>query len=75
MDAQHDISHRDIVVYKNSTQHPDGKYFTIISATHSMYDPLMYVLMFPFGDKGWYTTDQAEDNQITKDKKYTAMHY
>ena len=75
MDAQYDISHGDIVVYKNSTLHPDGKYFTTISATHSIYDPLMYVLMFPFGDKGWYTTDQAEDDQITKDKKYTAMQF
>ena len=24
-----------------------------IASIHPMYDPLMYVLMFPFGDKGF----------------------
>ena len=34
-----------------------------------MYDPLMYVLMFPYGDKGW------EQDYKSGNKKYTAREY
>ena len=39
---------RDVVVY-NSAEDTLMRIDTI----HPMYDPLMYVLMFPFGDKGF----------------------
>ena len=68
MDRQ-DASQRDVVVYKNATSHPAGKYLMNIKATQPMYDPLMYVLMFPFGDLGW------ERDYKSGNKKYTAMQY
>ena len=40
-----------------------------IKATHPMYDPLMYVLMFPFGDMGW------KQEYRSGHKKYTVMQY
>ena len=64
-----DASQRDVVVYKNATSHPAGKYLMNIKATQPMYDPLMYVLMFPFGDLGW------ERDYKSGNKKYTAMQY
>ena len=48
-----DISSQDVVVYKSASQHPSGQSLMKISTQHLMYDPLMYVLMFPYGDKGW----------------------
>ena len=68
-DNQLDISERDIVVYKSASHHPDGKSLMRIKTSHPMYDPLMYVLMLPHGDKGW------EINYTTGNKKYTAMQY
>ena len=62
-------SGRDVIVYKNAASHPDKKYLMKIKATHPMYDPLMYVLMFPFGDMGW------EIDYKSGSKKYTAMKY
>ena len=64
-----DASQRDVVVYKNAKSHPGGKYLMNIKATHPMYDPLMYVLIFPFGDLGW------ERDYKSGNKKYTAMQY
>ena len=40
-----------------------------IKATYPMYDPLMYVLMFLYGDKGW------EQDYKSGNKKYTAREY
>ena len=34
-----------------------------------MYDPLMYVLMFPLGDKGW------EKDHASKKKDCSSMQY
>ena len=34
-----------------------------------MYDPLMYVLMFPLGDKGW------EKDHASKNKDCTSIQY
>ena len=64
---EQNASERDVVVYKNATSHPNGKSLMKIKAAHPMYDPLMYVLMFPFGDVGW------EINYKSGKKKYTAM--
>ena len=44
---------RDVVVYKSAEDHPNGHTLMRIDTIHPMYDPLMYVLMFPFGDKGF----------------------
>ena len=46
-------SGRDVVIYKTTADHPSAKSLMRIKSTHPMYDPLMYVLLFPFGDKGW----------------------
>ena len=46
---------RDVVVYKSAQDHPSGQVLMKIDTIHPMYDPLMYVLMFPFGDKGFST--------------------
>lgn len=42
---------RQICLYKRG--HDDGNYLQFIQDTHSAYDPLHYVLMFPYGDNGW----------------------
>ena len=52
-DANDFSSSRDVVIYKNVAHHPNGHSLMYMNAGHPMYDPLMYVLMFPFGDKGW----------------------
>ena len=39
---------RDVVVYKSAEDHPNGHTLMRIETIHPMYDPLMYVLMFPF---------------------------
>ena len=44
---------RDVVVYKSTEDHPSGQALMKIDTIHPMYDPLMYVLMFPFGYKGF----------------------
>ena len=41
------------MVYKTAEHHPNGTDLMTVNADHPMYDPLMYVLMFPFGDKGY----------------------
>ena len=50
-DCEH-TSSRDVVIYKNSSSHPDGHYLMNINTLNPMYDPLIYVLMFPHGDMG-----------------------
>ena len=44
---------KNIVIYKNKHSHPSERDLISIDDKHPMYDPLLYVLMFPFGDKGW----------------------
>ena len=51
--AHEAASKRDVVVYRSPEEHPAGHSLMTIDTIHSMYDPLMYVLMFPFGDKGY----------------------
>ena len=50
---RNDITSQDVVIYKSTTQHPTGQNLMKICIEHPMYDPLMYVLIFPHGDKGW----------------------
>ena len=44
---------KNIVIYKNRQNHPAKSSLMTIDDKNPMYDPLLYVLMFPFGDKGW----------------------
>ena len=44
---------RDVVVYKSAKDHPNGNTLMRIETIRPMYYHLMYVLMFPFGDKGF----------------------
>ena len=44
---------KNIVIYKNKENHPTKSNLMTIDYKNPMYDSLFYVLMFPFGDKGW----------------------
>ena len=52
-DTTESLDKRDVVVYKSADDHPNDHKFMSIESIHPMYDPLMYVLMFPFGNKGF----------------------
>ena len=71
-DSNQTLSKRDIVVYKSAEYHSNGHSLMTINTEHPMYDPLMYVLMFPFGDKGY---DLGIYTSKGKQKKVTAMNY
>ena len=72
-ESSESISKRDIVVYKSAEHHPDGKGLMTIGTEHPMYDPPMYVLKFPYDDKGYelgsYTSHHG------KGRKCTSMQY
>ena len=46
-------SNRDIVLYTRASSNPDSRDIKHLSETHQYYDPLHYVLIFPYGDSGW----------------------
>ena len=47
---------RDVVVSISLAEdHPNDHTLMRIETIHPMYDPLMYVLMFPFGDKEFFS--------------------
>ena len=52
-DTTESLGKRDVVVYKSADGHPNGHKLMSIESIHPMYDPLMYVLMFPFGNRGF----------------------
>ncbi|XP_071137070.1 uncharacterized protein [Mytilus edulis] len=54
-------TNRDIVLYKNSSNHPKGYDIIHITETHPKYDPLHYVLFLPYGHSGW-TIDSGNTN-------------
>ena len=64
-------SKRDIVVLKSAAHHLSGQFLMKVDTEHRMYDPLMYDLMFPFGDKGW----ELGCFNTRKNKQCTAMQY
>ena len=43
---------KNIITYKKREDHPQNKSLLSIDDKHLMYDPLLYVLMFPYGNKG-----------------------
>ena len=73
MDSNHNVSKRDIVIYKSVEQHPNNKGWMTINTEYPMYGPLMYVLMFPFSDKGYELglyTSKRKRTKITAIKYY-----
>ncbi|XP_063418456.1 uncharacterized protein LOC134701259 [Mytilus trossulus] len=64
-------SKRDIVLYCRSTNHPEGHNIIHINETHSKYDSLHYVLLFPFGEDGWHIDIKHNDNK----RKVSAMEF
>ncbi|CAC5384605.1 unnamed protein product [Mytilus coruscus] len=46
-------THRNIILYKNSTSHHKGYEMIHINENHPKYDPLHYVLLMPPGQDGW----------------------
>ena len=65
VDTQAVTSTRDEIIYKTAAHHPTGKSLMTIETIHPMYDPLMYVLIFPFGDKGF----EPKCHPLSKTKK------
>ena len=53
VDNSHQPLNKNIVIYKTKEHHPAKSNFMLINDKNPMYDPLLYVLMFPYGDKGW----------------------
>ena len=66
-------SKKDVVVYRNASQHPTGKTIMKINDKYPMYDPLMYVLMFPYGNKGWELGSSSSSKK--QNKKCTTLQY
>ena len=44
---------KNIIIYKNRESNPTKSELITMDDKNPMYDPLLYVLMFPYGDKGW----------------------
>ena len=53
VDNENQPLNKNIVIYKTKEHHPAKSNFMLIDDKNPMYDPLLYVLMFPYGDKGW----------------------
>ena len=64
-------SKRDIVLYSRSTHHPEGHNIIHINETHTNYDSLHYVLLFPYGEDGWHINIKHDDNK----RKMSAMEF
>lgn len=84
-DENQENVHRDIVLYSKS---PNESRLIRINETHSTYDPLHYVLLFPKGQQGWSpdtyeknkhlaAQNDSEDEEVQSEKtKYlTAMQF
>ena len=52
---------KNIVIYKTKDNHPSKNNLMTIDHNNPIYDPLVYVLMFPYGDKGWELTCKREN--------------
>ena len=59
-------SHRDIVLYKRSENHPNGYKTMHINETHPKYDSLHYVLLLPYGQDGWTLDISTNDKHPSK---------
>ena len=67
-----DVPSRDIVVYKSAAHHPNEQSLMKANVNHPMYDPLMYVLMFPYGVKGFELNKYSSGR---KSGKCSALQY
>ena len=72
-DTSEITSKRDIVIYKTAKHNPTGHSLITVNTDHPMYDPLMYVLMFPFGDKGYKCGSYTSEHN--RNKKCTMLNY
>ena len=68
-DTTESLGKTDVVVYKSADDHPNGHKLMSIESIHPMYDPLMYVLMFSFGNKGL----SPEAHPLTKKLQNSAL--
>ena len=64
-------TNRDIVLFKRSSTNPDAHEITHIKETNQYYDPLHYVLIFPFGECGWTPGIKQADGK----SNVTAMNF
>ena len=55
---------KNIVIYKNKDRHPGKNNLMLMDDKNPMYDPLLYVLMFPYGDKGGSSSATAHNSNI-----------
>ena len=69
--------HRDIIIhlrpqhYHNQQDHHDHLQLHRISEGHAAYAPLHYVLLFPFGEPGWYYELRVPNNP----RRITLLQY
>ena len=64
-------TNRDIVL-SNTSNNPDAHDITHIKETNQYYDPLHYVLIFPYGDVGWRPGIQQAGGSTSQ---ITAMNF
>ena len=68
-------SNRDIVLYKRASDNELGHSLMHISETSALYDPLQYVLLFPYGQLGWtYKTTSLANNKTVSAMHFYAFH-
>ena len=66
--------HQDIVLRRRPGG--DGPYLQVINETHRAFEPLHFVLLFPFGTAGWHTNlPQARANARGQVRNVTALQY
>lgn len=65
-------TNRDIVLYRQTKDRPDGLNLLHINETNQLYDPLHYVLLFPYGDYGWSVSISHNDSSS---RRVTAMNF
>lgn len=73
--SEYQPTNRDIVLYKRASYHPNGQKLLHINETNQHYDPLHYVLLFPYGDSGWTIGIQHKNsNKQTSIMNFYAYH-
>ena len=68
-------TNRDIVLFKRSSNNPDAHDITHIKETKQYYDPLHYVLIFPYADVGWRPGIQQAGGSTSQITEMTFYSY
>ena len=68
-------TNRDIVLFKRSSNNPDAHDITHIKKTKQYYDPLHYVLIFPYADVGWRPGIQQAGGSTSQITEMTFYSY